>query len=1181
MSAPSRRRAQLEAVGRRLQRAPRKAHRVGVRTARDVRVRVRGRRGPLLSVVVPVYNVREYVGAALDSVLSQSLTDLEVVVVDDGSQDGSMAVVRERAARDPRVHVVTQDNAGLGAARNTGTRHATGEFLAFLDSDDLALPGAYETLVGSLLDSGSDFVTGAFARGDEREQVKPHWVSRTMREDRTGISIADEPDLLLDITAWNKVFRRSFWDRHDLSFMEGVRYEDQIPITRAYLTATSFDVRRTQVYLWRTRLDGSSITQQKSSILDLTDRLSTQQGCAELLRDAPPVVRERWYVKLLEYDLPNYLLAALTADPAYVAMLQERLASLRDEVPPDLWHLISFRNRAQSWALSHGRLDLGQELRAWYERETGGLPTRDIDGVRHYAPTFEHTEEELPRWLLRVHEVDVRPVVRLTGTQWDGDVMVLRGSAFLVPLPGDPAEHDLRVVLRHAGRDLLEVPVVRCSDRSFDELSQLGHLDMSASGYEARLDAAALAAAAPPGQVAVDLVFVQRQRGHERETGVNAVLFQGSAGTRPPHRTGGRMVRLAGVVDTGLRVLVHDTYAWTSGHTADDGLALELQVPAEDPATEVLVGDRPLAATAAATPGPSGDGPVLVVPLDPGATGTLHTRHASGRTVPVLWDDDPAVVGLPGRGATVRRGGGQGVVVGPALPAVSVEAVEAGPGHLVVRGTTIGAGGRRLEVRGQRASGTPSEPLPEGDFEVVVPLTQDPWGHGVAPLPQDEYDLALAGHPGSPAAAGLVAGTASLRRGFPRRLHATDQHLLLGMDQHGELKVTVEALADDEWPERHQQRLRREVYAAARTGPRSRSVLLESFGGSSGGDSPAAVAAELAVSGLGLDLAWSVVDRSVRPPPGTRAVVRFSSEWYELLGGAAYLVNNAHFPFFFHRADDQVYLQTWHGTPLKKIADDVADKRYFSTTYLRVMAYEAQAWSQLVSPSPFCSEVLPRAFGYAGPVLESGYPRNDALVGPGGAQVRHAVRRALGIADDQRVLLYAPTWRESARTATSHSKVLHLDPLQVVEALPDTVVLVRGHANTSRTQAVAGHGTPRVLDVTLYPDINDLYLASDALVTDYSSVMFDYAVLDRPIMLLVPDLHDYRDRLRGFYLDLEEVAPGPLLPDQDALVAHLRADPFAHDEHAAARAAFRERFAPWDDGHAARRVVDAVFTPAD
>jgi CDP-glycerol glycerophosphotransferase len=253
------------------------------------------------------------------------------------------------------------------------------------------------------------------------------------------------------------------------------------------------------------------------------------------------------------------------------------------------------------------------------------------------------------------------------------------------------------------------------------------------------------------------------------------------------------------------------------------------------------------------------------------------------------------------------------------------------------------------------------------------------------------------------------------------------------------------------------------------------------------------------------------------------------------------------------------------------------DTRYLSMTYRRTMHYEASVWDYLISPSPFCSEIFPRAFGYEGTLLETGYPRNEPLVGPKVEERSQEVRRRLGIRPEQRVLLYAPTWRETAKTGATHSKVLYLDPTRVVEAVPDTVVLIRGHANTAGSDSVAGDGSPGVIDVTLYPDINDLYLASDALVTDYSSVMFDYSVLDRPMMFLVPDLVDYRDRLRGFYFDFEGTAPGPVFLDQDSLVRHLAEDAFTGAEHAAARAAFRERFTPWDDAGTTGRVVDRVF----
>ena len=159
--------------------------------------------------------------------------------------------------------------------------------------------------------------------------------------------------------------------------------------------------------------------------------------------------------------------------------------------------------------------------------------------------------------------------------------------------------------------------------------------------------------------------------------------------------------------------------------------------------------------------------------------------------------------------------------------------------------------------------------------------------------------------------------------------------------------------------------------------------------------------------------------------------------------------------------------------------------------------------------------------------------------------MRKRVRSQLGLADSDHVVLYAPTWREYLGRRVA--KPLYLDAERVTEALPGAVVLVRGHYNATREAEVfAEH--PRIHDVTRYPDIAPLYLAADVLVTDYSSVMFDFALTDKPILLLLPDLEQYRDVERGFYFDLETDGPGPLLRSTDEVVAAL-GSPDLHAGH--------------------------------
>jgi len=176
---------------------------------------------PKISVVVPVYNVEDFLEPCLDSLVAQTVDDFEVVLVDDGSTDGSVAIAEQYAGRDGRFKIVSQENGGLSRARNAGMAVAEGEYLAFLDSDDVLPPNAYALLLGALEKTGSDFATGNVHRLTRFGTVQSPFLARAFAETRLKTHVTKYRPLIADRTAWNKLWRRSLWDRHGFRFPEG------------------------------------------------------------------------------------------------------------------------------------------------------------------------------------------------------------------------------------------------------------------------------------------------------------------------------------------------------------------------------------------------------------------------------------------------------------------------------------------------------------------------------------------------------------------------------------------------------------------------------------------------------------------------------------------------------------------------------------------------------------------------------------------------------------------------------------------------------------------------------------------------------------------------------------------------------------------------------------------------
>lgn len=374
-------------------------------------------------------------------------------------------------------------------------------------------------------------------------------------------------------------------------------------------------------------------------------------------------------------------------------------------------------------------------------------------------------------------------------------------------------------------------------------------------------------------------------------------------------------------------------------------------------------------------------------------------------------------------------------------------------------------------------------------------------------------------------------------------------------------------------------RLMRLIYRViSKLPPNPNLIVFESGLGKQISDSPKAIYDELIRRNDSRHLVWSYNGRDTIRGVNTSIVKRLTPKYYWYLARAKHVISSQNLPSYITRGPGRSFIQTWHGTPLKKMLYDLDVIHGRDAGYLERVTKAVQQWSVLVSASPYMTETLRSSYRYRGQVLEAGYPRNDGLVASSADRTRDEVRDSLGIGKDARVVLYAPTFRDTdavGKSKFSFSMPFSLEAFHQ-EFGPETVLLLRMHMLVASVTRIPEALKSSVVDVSSYPDVQKLFLASDALVTDYSSVFFDYSLLERPIIFFAYDLDRYEENIRGFYLDYQTL-PGPIVKSQADLFEAIHAAWIPDAERSEALRLFSRRYNPDADGNAAARVVDALL----
>ncbi len=365
--------------------------------------------------------------------------------------------------------------------------------------------------------------------------------------------------------------------------------------------------------------------------------------------------------------------------------------------------------------------------------------------------------------------------------------------------------------------------------------------------------------------------------------------------------------------------------------------------------------------------------------------------------------------------------------------------------------------------------------------------------------------------------------------------------------------------------------------------PKRNIIIFESFHGKQFSCSPRAIYEYLKENNYPFKMYWSIDKKYAErfKDANIQTVPRFTLKWLFLMPQAKYWITNSRLPVWLPKPRNTLYVQTWHGTPLKKLAADMDEVHMPATNadkYIANFIKEAKKWDMLISPNAYSTEIFRRAFQFEKEIIESGYPRNDFLINHNRKEMIEQIKEKVSLPKDKKVILYAPTWRDNHYYEKGKYKFdIPLDTKRLKQELKEQyIMLFRLHYLVAEQLNVSENET-FMFDFSSHEDIRELYLISDILITDYSSVFFDFANLRRPIIFYVYDLEEYRDKLRGFYFDFERYAPGPLVKTTDELIAEIKkleSEPFQPTKHIEA---FYEKFCSLEDGMATKRVVDKIF----
>lgn len=1145
-----------------------------------------------LAVVVPMYNVQDFLKEALDSLLKQGLSEneMQIILIDDGSEDNTFQIAQQYVSKYPELfEVYSFKNAGLGAARNRGTRLANAEYITYVDPDDIVVENSYHKGLDILSKTGSEILIGGTKRFNSKKTWNSTIHAKSVTRDKFRTNLRESPELIWDSTSWNKIYNMKFIRKNNFYFPEGMLYEDLPMVTPALAKAASLDVMSDTMYLWRVRDFGRpSITQLSSNDTSaILDRLQANSSVLKSLKEmhVEDAVLDMQAEKFLDFDT----LMMFRRDK-YELFSPIQKAELFTKLKE---YLLQFSNNQILRSNFENQVFFQKVLEIEKQNEFDLLALSFLRNETNYSGKWINN-----RWILSsdisnftkiATSADMQVDTKVQCVSFDDQSLNLTGYIYakysdmskpsyvknpkvsLVNEQGQIIDHQVGTFDFFENKNV----TAKFGYNKNHFWKDTADFNYDYSGYQIKI---------PLNKLAIKTQYLNIQVSFEvdGQTVISKIMkpIQGKA-VRPDTKVSAELKTAFDIkYDTTSWVLqviptvniailtYHDNIysldnAYENVYLQQEQTKLFLKKHGERVLFPITVSKRlsnfekeGRGNWSLMTDNNSNSKPVYFaqspVYLQHDTLFKILSSKSGYANFEISWyfpktrmvsiADDVLTVDFNLFGWE-KEAIDVNVIADPKLPDIiwHTKRIDRSTYRLILPLQLDGFGDKEwlnFNILLKFADGyETTQTLKWGDSDFDLEGKQISVNHV-----QWEFRRVSRNH-----------GGFAIKRTADRvyRINEGELERFLEVDYS---KWLQEPLLEDT------------IVWSAYWGRDNK------FGGN-----PRALYEYVTTNYPNLKhiiVVKNVIQSKDEFGKNTQVISFGTKEYWYYLAKSKYFVNDVNFTEMPRKKrENQIDIQTMHGTPLKTLGFDVLDEWKDSTynSYLK----RFRSYDYLVVPSDWVGKYATHAFHIHPKLLKTGYPRNDIFFKHFSDNQLIDMKKQFDLPINKKIILYAPTWREKdLGKATNISRLIDIQKLY--QSLPDDIFVVVKYHNFQPLDGIDDKFKDKIAFATPNASIEQLYILSDAVITDYSSVMFDYSLLNKPMIFWAFDYDDYVTN-RGINFDLRATAPGPFVQRQEDLVKWINHTENILEQFEERITSFREKFGQYDDGHASQKIANIIW----